>query len=164
MEMENFQRDNHMSTISDKLRLLANTKADIKAAIEDMGVPVGNIPFSQYAEKIRMINAVVPYFLNLDGLGELANVMRTCSRLSQTVSVPFTTNGTVTAVAKSYNFCSVDVEYSALTLGDGSRQGSVKVWVAQNNSALTRYVEINVYLQEAPTVRGSIVVEQAGVS
>lgn len=152
-----------MSTISDKLRLLANTKADIKAAIEDMGVPVGNIPFSQYAERIRMINAVVPYFLNLDGLGELANVVKTCSRLSQTVSVPFTTNGTVKAVAKNYNFCSVDVEYSAFTL-DGSRQGSVKVRVAQNNSALTRYVEINVSLEEDPSVKGSIVVEQAGVS
>jgi surface protein len=43
-------------TIADKLTLLANTKTAIAQAIEDKGVTVGEIPFSQYPDKIAEIS------------------------------------------------------------------------------------------------------------
>ena len=42
-----------MSTITEKLALLMNTKAEIKKAIEENGVTVGDIPFSKYPDLIR---------------------------------------------------------------------------------------------------------------
>jgi surface protein len=47
-------------TIADKLTLLASTKTAIAAAIEDKGVTVGSIPFSQYPEKIAEITGGGP--------------------------------------------------------------------------------------------------------
>lgn len=46
-----------MMTSTNKLNLLLQTKANIKAAIEERGQTVGNIPFSQYAEKILAIES-----------------------------------------------------------------------------------------------------------
>jgi surface protein len=43
-------------TIADKLLLLNSTKTSIAAAIEDKGVTVGSIPFSQYPGKIAEIS------------------------------------------------------------------------------------------------------------
>ena len=44
-----------MGTTADKIALLKNTKTEIKTAIENKGVEVGNIPFGEYAEKINSI-------------------------------------------------------------------------------------------------------------
>lgn len=44
-----------VTDVTGKLNRLAGTKADIKTAIEACGVPVGSIPFSLYADKIRAI-------------------------------------------------------------------------------------------------------------
>ena len=44
-----------MGTTADKIALLKNTKTEIKTAIENKGVEVGTIPFSEYAEKINSI-------------------------------------------------------------------------------------------------------------
>jgi hypothetical protein len=41
--------------IPDSLILLNSTKAAIAAAIEEKDIVVGDIPFSEYPEKIRMI-------------------------------------------------------------------------------------------------------------
>lgn len=49
-----------MSSIAEKLVLLNQTKTDIKAAIEAKGQTVGNIAFSQYANKIRTIKGLSP--------------------------------------------------------------------------------------------------------
>ena len=49
-----------MSTIAEKLALLLDTKTAIKNAIEAKGVPVGDIPFSKYPEKIQAISAAKP--------------------------------------------------------------------------------------------------------
>ena len=49
-----------MSTIAEKLIRLNRTKTDVKAAIEAKGQAVGNIPFSQYANKIRAIKGLSP--------------------------------------------------------------------------------------------------------
>lgn len=49
-----------MSTIAEKLIRLNQTKTDIKAAIESKGQTVGNIAFSQYANKIRAIKGLSP--------------------------------------------------------------------------------------------------------
>lgn len=46
-----------MSTIADKLRLLANTKKNIRQAIIDKGVEVNVNPFSAYAKAIAAIPA-----------------------------------------------------------------------------------------------------------
>lgn len=45
-----------MSTIAEKLALLADTKAQIKASIEAKGVTVGNAPFADYPAKIAQIS------------------------------------------------------------------------------------------------------------
>ena len=45
-----------MSTIAEKLTLLADTKAKIKASIEAKGVTVGNAPFADYPAKIAQIS------------------------------------------------------------------------------------------------------------
>ena len=45
-----------MSTIAEKLALLDNTKAKIKASIEAKGVAVGNAPFADYPAKIAQIS------------------------------------------------------------------------------------------------------------
>lgn len=45
-----------MSTIAEKLALLADTKARIKTAIETKGVEVGNAPFAEYPAKIAQIS------------------------------------------------------------------------------------------------------------
>ncbi len=45
-----------MSTIAEKLTLLADTKAKIKASIEAKGVTVGNVPFADYPAKIAQIS------------------------------------------------------------------------------------------------------------
>lgn len=44
-----------MGTTADKLNKLVDTKAAIKSAIESKGQTVGNIPFSQYPDKIKAI-------------------------------------------------------------------------------------------------------------
>ena len=44
-----------MATISDNLALLQNTKANIKTAIENLGVDLTNVPFIQYDEKMAEI-------------------------------------------------------------------------------------------------------------
>ena len=44
-----------MGTTAEKLQRVAQSKADIKTAIEGKGVVVGGIPFSQYASKINEI-------------------------------------------------------------------------------------------------------------
>ncbi len=49
-----------MSTIAEKLTLLHRTKTDIKAAIETKGQTVGNVIFSQYANKVRAIKGLSP--------------------------------------------------------------------------------------------------------
>lgn len=43
-------------TVKENLDLLRSTKANIKAAIENKGVTVGDVPYSQYAEKIGEIS------------------------------------------------------------------------------------------------------------
>ena len=43
------------TNVAGKLNRLTGTKADIKMAIEACGVPVGTVPFAQYADKIRAI-------------------------------------------------------------------------------------------------------------
>lgn len=53
-------------TIEDSLILLNNTKQSIKTAIEDKGVPVGSIPFSQYPGRIGDI----PTGIDLPEIGE----------------------------------------------------------------------------------------------
>ena len=45
-----------MSTIAEKLALLDDTKAKIKASIEAKGVAVGNAPFADYPAKIAQIS------------------------------------------------------------------------------------------------------------
>lgn len=45
-----------MGTIAEKLTLLADTKAKIKASIEAKGVMVGNAPFADYPAKIAQIS------------------------------------------------------------------------------------------------------------
>lgn len=49
-----------MSSIADKLVLLNRTKKDIKAAIEEKGQTIGNIAFSQYANRVRAIKGLSP--------------------------------------------------------------------------------------------------------
>lgn len=44
-----------MDSIADELNLLRSTKSEIKTAITDMGVEVGNVPFRKYAELIGNI-------------------------------------------------------------------------------------------------------------
>lgn len=46
-----------MSTITEQLELLLQTKSDIKSAIEDKGVTVGDVAFSQYAGKVSEITS-----------------------------------------------------------------------------------------------------------
>ncbi len=59
------------TAVAGKLNHLNDTKADIKTAIEACGVPVGSIPFSQYADKIRAIQIeptiVETYLEYIDG-------------------------------------------------------------------------------------------------
>lgn len=50
-----------VTDVTGKLNRLAGTKADIKTAIEACGVPVGSIPFSLYADKIRAIQTKLTY-------------------------------------------------------------------------------------------------------
>lgn len=60
-----------MNTIAEKLALLEQTKAAIKAAIEAKGQTVGDIPFSQYPAKIAAIAAAASaYYLRLDDSDE----------------------------------------------------------------------------------------------
>lgn len=51
------------ANVTGKLNRLTDTKSDIKTAIEACGVPVGSIPFSQYADKIRAIQTGPTYEL-----------------------------------------------------------------------------------------------------
>lgn len=47
---------NCTGNIADKLNLLIDTKLRIKEAIEERNIEVGDIPFSQYPDKIRLID------------------------------------------------------------------------------------------------------------
>lgn len=70
-----------MSTIAEKLTLLNKTKTDIKAAIESKGQAVGNIPFSQYANKVRAIKGLSPV---TPSSASMANVTGKLNRLNST--------------------------------------------------------------------------------
>lgn len=49
-----------MGNIINKLRILDQTKQGIKAAIEAKGQMIGDIPFSQYPDKIQHIEGGGP--------------------------------------------------------------------------------------------------------
>lgn len=57
-----------MSTIAEKLALLLNTKANIKAALIEKGQEVGDT-FSTYPDKIRAIETYVEPEITVDGEG-----------------------------------------------------------------------------------------------
>lgn len=44
-----------MAKITDNLKILSQTKTDIKNAIEEKGQPLDGVPFTKYAEKILKI-------------------------------------------------------------------------------------------------------------
>lgn len=46
-----------MGTIAQKLQNIIDSKADIKSAIEECGVPVGDTVLREYADKIRTIRS-----------------------------------------------------------------------------------------------------------
>lgn len=57
-----------MSTTAEKLTLLLNTKADIKAALVEKGQNVGDV-FSTYADKIRAIETSVEPEITVNSAG-----------------------------------------------------------------------------------------------
>lgn len=63
-----------MSTTIDRLNLLANTKADIKAAIIEKGQVVDDV-FSTYADKIRAIQTGGTVTATDDGAGNVTITM-----------------------------------------------------------------------------------------
>lgn len=88
-----------MATISENLQTIIDIKADIKTAIENKGVTVGNASFNEYAGKIDSIehsiikvsdygialsNSTfnnVPAFINLDGIDNFNNYFLNCYNL-----------------------------------------------------------------------------------
>ena len=60
-----------MSTIADRLNLLANTKTDIKNALTEKGMEPSDV-FSSYADKIRAIKITATD----DGVGNVTITMR----------------------------------------------------------------------------------------
>ena len=55
-----------MGTTAQKLQAILNSKAAIKTAIEDNGIPVGNVKLSEYAEKIDEISDGLDGFLSVE--------------------------------------------------------------------------------------------------
>ena len=152
-----------MSSIAEKLNLLLSTKAAIKAAIEAKGVIVGNIPFSQYPEKIKAISGseVLPsaYYLTVDGItkpgaGAFDNVSRNFDSSFHIEDIPYETNGTLILGAdeiigewltaeiietQSFNGNkhkgNIRVKVSVMALGtDSARTGSISVYLAESIS------------------------------
>lgn len=161
-----------MSSIAEKLNLLLSTKAAIKAAIEAKGVIVGNIPFSQYPEKIKAISGseVLPsaYYLTVDGItkpgaGVFDNVSRSFDSSFHIEDIPYETNGTLKLGGDEVigGWLSAEIiETESSTGKKSSGNIRVKVSVMALGTDLTRSGSISVYLAENNRIAFDIVVTQ----
>lgn len=138
-------------------------QADIKAAIEEKGVTVGDVSLSEYADKIRMIDAKKPYYLTLSGSSiDGDNISRhIIDYTAQTVKVNFKTNGKVKATGTSVN-ASAAIFYDMGVSDD--KTGYINVSVTNNVGRNARTIRIGLSLEEDPNVEGTIIITQTAPS
>ena len=138
-------------------------QADIKAAIEEKGVTVGDVSLSEYADKIRMIDAKKPYYLTLSGSSiDGDNISRyIIDYTAQTVKVNFKTNGKVKATGTSVN-ASAAIFYDTGVSDD--KTGYINVSVTNNVGRSARTIRIGLSLEEDPNVGGTIIITQTAPS
>ena len=108
--------------VTGKLNRLNGTKADIKTAIEACGVPVGSIPFSQYADKIRAIQTeltILDYTEGVDMTFEMIEV----STNKRTFDLKSISSGQI-------------------ELQSGEYVSSIYAEVSNSNNGLTVYAEL----------------------
>ena len=138
-------------------------QADIKAAIEEKGVTVGDVSLSEYADKIRMIDAKKPYYLTLSGsiIGGDNISRHIIDYTAQTVKVNFKTNGKVKATGTSVN-ASAAIFYDMGVSDD--KTGYINVSVTNNVGRNARTIRIGLSLEEDPNVEGTIIITQTAPS
>ena len=149
-----------VSNIEEKIGII---QADIKAAIEEKGVTVGDVSLSEYADKIRMIDAKKPYYLILPGSSiDGNNISRhIIDYTAQTVKVNFKTNGKVKATGTSVNASAV-ISYDMGVSDD--KTGYINVSVTNNVGRNARTIRIGLSLEEDPNVEGTIIITQTAPS
>lgn len=112
-----------MATIADNLQTIIDIKADIKTAIENKGVTVGDASFSEYAGKIDNIEGSgspsvdvgalglkfanstfteVPSVFDFSNVTDLSYMFSTCSNLT---SVPKINTSNITDMSAMFPYC-----------------------------------------------------------
>lgn len=143
-----------MSTIAEKLALLAQTKAAIKAAIEAKGQVVGDIPFSQYPAKIAAIGTASGYYLYLDGEDSDRSWTEEANG-KDGVAYDVTSNGTPYIVSFDSRL-SVDLYEE-----DGDLY--LSIYAPENTgTAMISYDSVILGIREDSTVRREVAVSQKG--
>lgn len=149
-----------MSTIAEKLALLMNTKAEIKKAIEEKDVTVGDIPFSKYPDLIKNITTTGQYYLYTEENRKLFTYL-SFQKQPFSTTMSFTTNGTlkveVVHQKEDRDWLNVVVDIENKTLNFLFDQNGVDAITSRNRSAM-----VVLTLEEEEHTKWPILITQLG--